>query len=335
MEPSPNGQMPAMARNSVDLPAPEGPVISVRSPSRKVSASAATTGSPCGSRTRSCLSSIACAAGRNADRGGACREVPRACNRHLEAVETRDNGAPFGEPAVDRDEEGQRPVDFVEGVCRLLDAAELQLAGKKVGRRHQDIGKDHRCLRIALGEDGQTLGAAHDAVPVGDDAAEAAHQPLALGGLALHQRDLLGVLARAHQVETEIRLALLLLEVEIDQRRADPLRQHGAEYGIDQRAPDQVARNCKFMAEQLQRGCRRQAPQDHHEGQQCYDRVQQPEADVHRALDEQLDVLGHALVGVVGRIAQQLHAVVVGTFQPLAEIVAGSSSCASGSAAID
>ncbi len=35
IDPAPNGQMPAMARNSVDLPEPEGPVISVRSPLRK------------------------------------------------------------------------------------------------------------------------------------------------------------------------------------------------------------------------------------------------------------------------------------------------------------
>ena len=33
--PSPNGQMPAMARNSVDLPEPEGPVTSALSPGRK------------------------------------------------------------------------------------------------------------------------------------------------------------------------------------------------------------------------------------------------------------------------------------------------------------
>ena len=42
-----------------------------------------------------------------------------------------------------------------------------------------------------------------------------------------------------------------------------------------------------------------------------------------RLLDEQLDVVGDALVGVVGRIALQLHAVVVGVVQPFAEIAAG------------
>jgi hypothetical protein len=52
--PSPNGQMPEMARNSVDLPAPDGPVTSVRSPGRRLKLSAATSGAPFGSLTRSC-----------------------------------------------------------------------------------------------------------------------------------------------------------------------------------------------------------------------------------------------------------------------------------------
>ena len=38
IEPAPNGQMPAMARNSVDLPEPDGPVSSVRSPRAKAEA---------------------------------------------------------------------------------------------------------------------------------------------------------------------------------------------------------------------------------------------------------------------------------------------------------
>ena len=44
--PSPNGQTPAIARSSVDFPAPEGPVISVRSPGVKLMASAETMGVP-------------------------------------------------------------------------------------------------------------------------------------------------------------------------------------------------------------------------------------------------------------------------------------------------
>src|SRR6185503_10230509 len=59
IEPAPNGQMPAMARNSVDLPEPDGPVISVRSPLRKLNCSALTSGVPFGSRSANPLRSIA------------------------------------------------------------------------------------------------------------------------------------------------------------------------------------------------------------------------------------------------------------------------------------
>ena len=44
---------------------------------------------------------------------------------------------------------------------------------------------------------------------------------------------------------------------------------------------------------------------------------------VQRSLDEQLDVVGDALVRVVGGIALQLHAIMVGVLQPFAEIVTG------------
>ena len=59
MEPVPNGQMPAIARNSVDLPEPDGPVTSVRSPLRKLNPSAVTSGLPFGSCTASPLRSMA------------------------------------------------------------------------------------------------------------------------------------------------------------------------------------------------------------------------------------------------------------------------------------
>ena len=55
--------------------------------------------------------------------------------------------------------------------------------------------------------------------------------------------------------------------------------------------------------------------------------LKQPDADRQRPLDEQLDVVGDALVGVVGGIAQQLHPVVIGVVQPFAEISAPSSIC--------
>src|SRR3982074_1692875 len=53
MEPFPNGQIPAMARNKVDLPAPDGPVTRVRSLPLMLKLSAQTNGVPLGNRTRS------------------------------------------------------------------------------------------------------------------------------------------------------------------------------------------------------------------------------------------------------------------------------------------
>src|SRR6202008_960277 len=69
---------------------------------------------------------------------------------------------------------------------------------------------------------------------------------------------------------------------------------------------------------QMRRG--RQSPQDQNKGQQRHDRVEQVETNTEGALDEQLDVVGQALVGVVGGIALQLHALMIGIIQPFAEI---------------
>ncbi len=54
--PEPNGQMPPIARNSVDLPEPEGPVTSTRSPDAKARSSAPTSGIPVGRCTSSASS---------------------------------------------------------------------------------------------------------------------------------------------------------------------------------------------------------------------------------------------------------------------------------------
>src|SRR5450830_1468060 len=49
--PAPNGQTPASARNSVDLPEPDGPLTSTRSPRPIEMSLALTSGTPFGSRT--------------------------------------------------------------------------------------------------------------------------------------------------------------------------------------------------------------------------------------------------------------------------------------------
>ena len=127
--------------------------------------------------------------------------------------------------AIDVDEERQRRLHAVEGGGGLHQAAELHRAGE-IGRADHDIGKHHRGLRIARGEERQPLGAGHDLQPVADHAAEAFEQALGLRRLAVEQRDLLGILAHAHQIEPEVGLEALLLEIEPDQRPADQMGQN-------------------------------------------------------------------------------------------------------------
>ena len=77
----------------------------------------------------------------------------------------------------------------------------------------------------------------------------------------------------------------------------------------------------KLGAEQNERGGRRQRPQDHREGAQRDDRAEQSDAQRQRAVDEEIDVLGDALVRIVGGIAEKLHAVMVAAAEPMIEIL--------------
>ena len=54
-----------------------------------------------------------------------------------------------------------------------------------------------------------------------DHVAEAAHDDLALGRLALEQGNLLGIFTKACQREAEVRLVALLRKVQRHQRAAD------------------------------------------------------------------------------------------------------------------
>ena len=104
-------------------------------------------------------------------------------------------------------------------------------------------------------------------------------QACVLRGLALQQCDLLGVLAHAHEVEAEVRFVALLQEIEIDQRLADPVCQRGADDGVDQRGPDQIAGYRDFIAEHDQRSVGRKAPQDDDKGNELHAGAEHPQTD--------------------------------------------------------
>ena len=143
--------------------------------------------------------------------------------------------------------------------CGLHQPAELNGVGE-VGRADDDVGEDDRDLRVARGQEGELLRAGHDPQPVADDGREALAEALAFGGFAPQQRDLLGVLAHAHEVEAEVGLIALLEEIQRDQRPADEMGEQRADHRIDQRGPDQIARDIPSSAEERERRRLRESP---------------------------------------------------------------------------
>ena len=141
--------------------------------------------------------------------------------------------------------------------------------------------------------------------------------------LAAVERDALHVLAQAHERVAEIRLHPLLAEVQRDQRAADQMRERRADGGVDDRDPDHVAGD--GHAEERERAG--QAPEDADEAEQRHDVREQAEAERQRALDEVAQILGDALVGVVGAdggcVGGQADAVVGAVAQPLVEKAPG------------
>jgi hypothetical protein len=146
------------------------------------------------------------------------------------------------------DEIRQRGLHFVESIRRLHQVAELCDAGK-ISRTCHQVRKDHRGLSKALGEEEELLLPLHNRDPIFDDQAKAAGMALAFGRFAMERCDLLGILARAHQVETEIGLEPLLIKIKWDQKPPNQMRQHGANYRINKSRPDQIAGNGEVDAE--------------------------------------------------------------------------------------
>ena len=145
--------------------------------------------------------------------------------------------------------------------------------------------------------------------------------------LAVEQRDLLGVLAHAHQIEAEIGFVALLLEIERDQRPADQMGERGSDDRVDQRRPEQITRDSPMWS---RTGAAGAVPDKFHritaKEPSVTTEFSRLEADRQNSnsrragIDELLDVLGNALIGIVGGVTEQLHAVVIGVGQPMVEI---------------
>src|SRR6185312_1352799 len=167
------------------------------------------------------------------------------------------------------------------------------------------------------------LDAQHDAPEIVDDAAEAVEQATALAPLAAIKRDTFGVLAQAHQVEAEIGLVALLIEIELHQRAADLEGEPGSADGVDDREPQHVAGNGDAAPGAQRDGQRsRQRPQDRHEGEQRHRRTEKAQRQSEAGAGEAVEILGDALVGIVGPAIEDLHAVIGALIEPGIEIAA-------------
>src|SRR4030095_7914488 len=78
-------------------------------------------------------------------------------------------------------------------------------------------------LAIADGEKGQELLPLHDLPPVVHHRCKTGTEAAQFIFLAVIERHALAVLAEAHEVEAEVRLVFLLVEVERNERLADPV----------------------------------------------------------------------------------------------------------------
>ena len=197
------------------------------------------------------------------------------------------------------------------------------MRAEEIDRAHHQERKDDGDLRIAGGEKRQSLPPAHDFVPVAHDRCEPVAEPRPFRFLAREQGHFLGVLAQPHQREAEIGLVALLIEIELDEGTPDDMGHPRAENGVDQRGPDQIAGNLERLRPDDQRRRRRQGPQDHDEGHERDDRAEERDADIERVVDEFADVVGDALIGVVGLIALEPHAVMRALAEPAPEIALG------------
>jgi hypothetical protein len=129
------------------------------------------------------------------------------------------------------------------------------------------------------------------------------------------------VIGGAHDREPEIRLEALLVEVEGNKPPADPMRDQGAESGIDHRDPDQISWESEIASEQRQWRGRRQAPEDVRERGQRHQAPEQAGAELVRALDEEIDVVGDAQMNVVDGVVDEPNAVMPALRHPERDVV--------------
>ncbi len=263
------------------------------------------------------------ASGRGNARRSGFGERLRLVDRRVERVETIDHRFEAGKIGIIIHEESERIRHLRERAGGLRHRAELDLAGE-VKRRGEDEWDDRRQLAEGLRKGGDPHAAKDHSEEVGDERREAAVEYVFLGILAAQQRNLLGVFAKPGQREAEVGFHVLALEIKADQRATDQMRDQRPGGRVEQRDPEQKAGQRDIGAGQRER--LRQAPQHDGERDERRDGRDQQDREVVKpvglartvvaAVDETINVLGDALIGVVGLPSDQADPVMIVPGEP-------------------
>src|SRR5262245_24700955 len=159
--------------------------------------------------------------------------------RALEAGEAVDHRAPGGDLFVRLDEEAECVLDLLEGLARLHEAAEPELASEEAGRR-DDRRDDPRPKSIAGREIGHALLADHDAPPVAHDIFEPLTEVTELVRLAMVEGHAFAIFAEADEAESKVGLVSLPIEVQLDERATEPVGDPRAEDRVENSYPHHV-----------------------------------------------------------------------------------------------
>ena len=222
-------------------------------------------------------------------------QAARGFDGAAEAGQAVDGGAPDGEFGVGCDEPGQRVLDGAEGAGDAGEVAEGDGAGEEAGAG-DDEGEDAGELAVAGDQGVDLLLPRHQGADVGDDGGEAGEEAGGFDGLAGVEGDAFGVLADADQGEAEVRLDPLAHELDGGEGAADDVREAGADGGVEDGDPEQVAGDGD-----AEEGCGAgEDVEDLGEADEGYDLGEELQAEAEGIVGEGFEVFGDALVGVVG-----------------------------------
>ena len=211
---------------------------------------------------------------------------------------------------------------LAEGPDGLHESPEGKVA-PEVARRRDDRWENPRGLPVAGSEVGQPLLPAHDVPPVHHHRLETFAKTTELVRLAAVERHPLGVLAEADQTEPEVGFTTLLVEVQPHERLADPVSKPSAGDSVQDGRPYQVAGQGEGRPAKRDGERSGERPEDRHKGNHSYQRAQASDEESEGVGNQEVNVFGDALVGIVGFTRHKLHPIVSTIGQPSAQVALG------------